>query len=131
MNPTASGGAPPVDAVEAAAYTVPTDAPEGDGTLTWAATTLVLVRVRSGGATGIGWTYGAPSTAQVVTGQLAPLVTGTSAWDVPAANEAMCRAVRNVGLPGLVAGAVSAVDVACGTSRPGSWTCPSRGSSGR
>ncbi|MET9879383.1 enolase C-terminal domain-like protein [Actinacidiphila glaucinigra] len=101
-----------MDAVEAAAYTVPTDAPEGDGTLTWDSTTLVLVRVRSGDTTGTGWTYGAPATAQVVTGQLAPIVTGTSAWDVPAANEAMCRAVRNAGLPGLIAGAVSAVDIA-------------------
>ncbi|MFI8186943.1 hypothetical protein ACIF70_41660 [Actinacidiphila glaucinigra] len=91
---------------------MPTDAPEGDGTLTWDATTLVLVRVRSGCTTGIGWTYGAPATARVVTGQLAPVVTGTSAWDVPAANEAMCRAVRNAGLPGFVAGAVSAVDIA-------------------
>ncbi|MDX3095513.1 enolase C-terminal domain-like protein [Streptomyces sp. ME01-24h] len=108
----AAADAPAVDSVVAAAYTVPTDAPEGDGTATWDATTLVLVRVRCGGTTGTGWTYGAPATAQVVTGHLAPVVTGTSAWDVPAANEAMCRAVRNAGLPGLMAGAVSAVDIA-------------------
>ncbi|MFC5675066.1 enolase C-terminal domain-like protein [Streptomyces incanus] len=101
-----------VDTVEAAAYTVPTDAPESDGTLTWQSTTLVLVRVRSGTATGLGWTYGAAATAQVVEQQLAGLVTGRSAWDVPAANEAMSRAVRNAGRPGLIAGALSAVDIA-------------------
>ncbi|MFE2538717.1 hypothetical protein [Actinacidiphila glaucinigra] len=68
MSPTAASDAPAVDAVEAAAYTVPTDASERDGTLTWDATTLVLGRVRSGNTTGTGWTYGAPATAQVVTG---------------------------------------------------------------
>ncbi|POX39346.1 mandelate racemase [Streptomyces sp. Ru73] len=103
---------PPVESVGAAVYTVPTDAPEGDGTLTWDSTTLVLVTVRSGATTGFGWTYGAPATAQVVTGQLAGVVTGRCALDVPAANEAMNRAVRNAGRPGLVAGAVSAVDLA-------------------
>ncbi|MFI9027859.1 hypothetical protein [Streptomyces sp. NPDC053560] len=55
--------------VGTAVHTVPTDAPEGDGTLTRDATTLVLVTVRSGATTGFGWTYGAPATAQVVTGQ--------------------------------------------------------------
>ncbi|WP_030606377.1 enolase C-terminal domain-like protein [Streptomyces sclerotialus] len=106
------GTEPPVESVGTAVYTVPTDAPEGDGTLTWDSTTLVLVTVRSGATTGFGWTYGAPATAQVVTGQLADVVTGRCALDVPAANEAMHRAVRNAGRPGLIAGAVSAVDLA-------------------
>ncbi|WP_078879344.1 enolase C-terminal domain-like protein [Streptomyces sp. NRRL B-24720] len=103
---------PVVDAVDVAAYTVPTDAPEGDGTLAWNSTTLVLVRVRSGVTTGLGYTYGAAATAQVVAQQLTEVITGRSAWDVPAANEAMSRAVRNVGRPGLIAGAISAVDIA-------------------
>jgi hypothetical protein len=33
---------PAIESVAAEVYTVPTDAPEGDGTLTWDATTLVL-----------------------------------------------------------------------------------------
>ncbi|WP_050782567.1 enolase C-terminal domain-like protein [Streptomyces griseoflavus] len=107
-----AGEGPAVDAVEAAAYTVPTDAPEGDGTLAWDSTTLVLVRVRSGATTGIGYTYGAPATARVVEELLAGVVADRSAWDVPAAHEAMNRAVRNAGRPGLVAGAISAVDIA-------------------
>jgi L-alanine-DL-glutamate epimerase-like enolase superfamily enzyme len=112
VTPGRGDGEPVVDAVEAAAYTVPTDAQEGDGTLTWDSTTLVVVRARSGDTVGLGYTYGAAATAQVVRDQLARSVTGRCAWDVPAANEAMTRAVRNAGRPGLIAGAVSAVDVA-------------------
>jgi len=111
---TAGGGGdePFVDRVETAVYTVPTDAPEGDGTLAWDSITMVVVQASGGGVTGLGYTYGAAATAQVVERQLADVVTGLSAWDVPAANEAMNRAVRNAGRPGLIAGAVSAVDIA-------------------
>ncbi|MEU8958068.1 enolase C-terminal domain-like protein [Streptomyces sp. NPDC048518] len=103
---------PSVDGVDVSVYTVPTDAPEGDGTLTWSSTTLVLVRARSGETEGIGYTYGAPATARVVSDQLAPVVTGRCVWDVSGANEAMHRALRNAGRPGVAAGALSAVDVA-------------------
>ena len=47
-----------IDQVEVSAYTVPTDAPEADGTISWDSTTMVLVRARSDGVEGIGWTYG-------------------------------------------------------------------------
>ncbi|MFC0597386.1 enolase C-terminal domain-like protein [Streptomyces palmae] len=103
---------PPADAVEAAAYTVPTDGPEGDGTLTWDTTTLVVATVRSGEVTGLGYTYGAPATAQVIREHLAGVIAGRCVWDVPALHEAMSRSVRNDGRPGLVAGALSAVDIA-------------------
>ncbi|GAA0588445.1 enolase C-terminal domain-like protein [Streptomyces crystallinus] len=103
---------PWVDGVETAVYTVPTDLPEADGTLAWNSTTLVLVRARSGDTTGLGYTYGAAQTAAVVDGLLADAVTGRPVWDIPAANDAMNRAVRNAGRPGLIAGAVSAVDIA-------------------
>ncbi|MEV0470985.1 enolase C-terminal domain-like protein [Streptomyces prunicolor] len=110
---TAGGGDEPlVDRVETTVYTVPTDAPEGDSTLAWDSTTMIVVQVSGGGATGLGYTYGAAATAQVVERQLADVVTGLSVWDVPAANEAMNRSVRNAGRPGLIAGAVSAVDIA-------------------
>lgn len=68
---TADDGSPVVEDVEAAAYTVPTDAPEGDGTLSWDSTTLVAVRARCGATTGLGYTYGSPTPAQVVAKQLA------------------------------------------------------------
>ncbi len=38
----------PVATVAAAAYTVPTERPEADGTLAWDATTIVLVRAGAG-----------------------------------------------------------------------------------
>jgi L-alanine-DL-glutamate epimerase-like enolase superfamily enzyme len=105
----------PVARVEATAYTVPTDRPEGDGTLTWDSTTLVLVRVATEDPrlpTGFGWTYAPAVAARVVTDLLAGPVTGRSALDVGAGWEAMVRAVRNAGRPGLVSMAISAVDTA-------------------
>ena len=102
----------PVDGIEVSVYEVPTDVPEADGTLAWDRTTMVLVQARADGVSGLGWTYGAAATAHVVTGELAGVVVGGSALDVPAANERMSRAVRNIGRPGLVAGAISAVDIA-------------------
>lgn len=102
----------PIEAVSAAAFTVPTDSPEGDGTLAWDSTTMVLARVSAAGVTGIGWTYGLAAVANVITDKLAGVVRGRSALDVPAANDAMLRAMRNAGKPGLVAMAVSAVDIA-------------------
>ena len=51
MNATAGGsgaparGSPAVEQVDVSAYTVPTDAPEADGTWAWDKTTLVLVEV--------------------------------------------------------------------------------------
>ncbi|MFI0220821.1 enolase C-terminal domain-like protein [Streptomyces lydicus] len=112
MHQHARGADPVVDAVGTSVYRVPTDAPEGDGTLTWESTTMVVAQVRSGDTTGLGYTYGAAATAHVIDEQLAGLVTGRCALDVPGANEAMSRAVRNAGRPGLVAGAISAVDIA-------------------
>jgi L-alanine-DL-glutamate epimerase-like enolase superfamily enzyme len=91
---------------------VPTDAPEADGTLAWDKTTLVLVTARAGGQQGIGWSYTAAAAAPVVTGILSPVVAGRSALDVAGASEAMTRALRNVGRPGIGAMALSAADIA-------------------
>ncbi|MFD8810888.1 enolase C-terminal domain-like protein [Streptomyces sp. NPDC059627] len=103
---------PAVERVDTALYTVPTDAPEADGTLAWDSTTLVLATVHCGEVTGLGYTYAPPAAARVVDDLLADVVTGISALDVPRANEAMQRAVRNAGLPGIAAQAISAVDIA-------------------
>ena len=108
----AAAADPAVQGLDAATYVVPTDAPEGDGTLAWDKTTLVLVTARAGGQQGIGWSYTAAAAAPVVTGILSDVVTGRSALDVPGANEAMARALRNVGRPGIGAMALSAADIA-------------------
>ncbi|WP_425244658.1 enolase C-terminal domain-like protein [Streptomyces citrinus] len=102
----------PVERVDVSAYTVPTDAPEADGTLSWDTTTTVVAEVRSGGLTGTGWTYAPPAAADVVRHQLAPLVEGFDVLDIPATHARMCRAVRDAGRPGIVSCAISAVDIA-------------------
>ncbi len=107
-----SGPEAAVTGLESAAYTVPTDAPEADGTMSWDSTTLVLVRVHAAGQTGLGWTYAPEACAELVTGTLGPVVTGLDAFDIPAAAEAMARTVRNVGRTGLACYAISAVDCA-------------------
>ena len=102
----------PVERLEAAAYTIPTDAPESDGTLSWDSTTLVVVKALAGGTTGVGYTYAGPSAVPVVTGKLAGVVRGRDATAPAASWAAMLHAVRNLGRPGLVAEAISAVDIA-------------------
>ncbi|MFJ9741437.1 enolase C-terminal domain-like protein [Streptomyces sp. NPDC101166] len=103
---------PAVERLAVSVYRVPTDLPGGDATLTWDSTTLVLVEAAAAGERGIGWTYGSAAVAQVVEGELAGLVLGHDAYDVPAANDRMSRALRNAGRPGIGAGALSAVDIA-------------------
>ena len=122
---------PVVAGVDAAVFTIPTDAPEADGTLTWDATTMVLVTVRAGNERGIGWTYGAAAARCVVTDQLAPAVLGRSALDVAGAAEAMARAVRNIGRPGVAATALSAVDTALWDVKARLLGCPLAGLLGR
>ncbi|WP_405098035.1 enolase C-terminal domain-like protein [Micromonospora sp. NBC_01412] len=96
----------------AAAYRVPTDAPEADGTLAWDGTTMVLVRAAADGHTGIGWTYGPTAATAVVTDLLAPVVTDLDPDDVPAIWTAMRHQLRNAGRPGVAGLALSAADCA-------------------
>lgn len=93
-------------------YTVPTDAPEADGTLAWDSTTMVVTEVTAGDATGTGWTYGPQAVGDFLREHLAPLVEGRDALDIPAAHDAMCRSVRNAGRQGIAACAISALDIA-------------------
>jgi L-alanine-DL-glutamate epimerase-like enolase superfamily enzyme len=93
-------------------YTIPTDAPEADGTLEWTATTVVLVEAHADGHTGIGWTYGPAAVAEAIRSLLAPAVGEVGVLDPPAAHERMSRAVRNAGRPGVCSMAISAVDCA-------------------
>jgi L-alanine-DL-glutamate epimerase-like enolase superfamily enzyme len=101
-----------VDCVQAAAYTVSTDAPEADGTLSWDSTTIVIVEVRAAGVTGIGWTYGSAACVRIVEDALRSVVVGRPAMDIGAAWAAMAVQLRNVGRPGAGGMALSAVDCA-------------------
>jgi L-alanine-DL-glutamate epimerase-like enolase superfamily enzyme len=110
--PSVRGERPVVERLAARVFTVPTDAPEADGTLSWDATTVVLVEARAGGHTGLGYSYAAGAAAAVISELLADAVVGTDALSPPAAWARMRRAVRNVGYPGVAASAVSALDIA-------------------
>ncbi len=104
--------APPIERVEVRAYTIPTDAPEADGTLSWDATTIVVVQAHAGGCIGLGYTYADRSTAELVHSKLAGVVTGMSAGSPPAAWRAMVGAIRNLGRPGIASMAIAAIDIA-------------------
>jgi L-alanine-DL-glutamate epimerase-like enolase superfamily enzyme len=102
----------PIEAVRAFAYTVPTDRPESDGTFQWEETTAVVVEVVAGSARGLGFSYTGEAATRVIDRRLKPQLVNRDAMDVPVAWQAMVGAVRNVGLPGIAATAISAVDVA-------------------
>jgi L-alanine-DL-glutamate epimerase-like enolase superfamily enzyme len=93
-------------------HTVPTDAPEADGTLAWDETTIVIVEATEGGERGLGYTYSDAAAGQLIEGKLAGVVAGVDPMSPPAAWRAMRGALRNAGRPGLGMMAVSAVDTA-------------------
>ena len=104
-----------VEALEVAAYEIPTDGPDGretDGTLAWDSTTMVVVHAHAGGTTGLGWTYAHAAAARVVEDTLAPAVEGEDAATPPAVWRKLAAELRNLGRPGVAFMALSAVDVA-------------------
>jgi L-alanine-DL-glutamate epimerase-like enolase superfamily enzyme len=102
----------PLEQLTVSAYTVPTDAPEADGTYQWDSTTMVLVEIRAGDKTGLGFTYADSSTALLIKDKLAKVVLGGEAMAVPAAWQKMVYSIRNLGRPGIASMAISAVDAA-------------------
>jgi L-alanine-DL-glutamate epimerase-like enolase superfamily enzyme len=102
----------PIERLDVAAYTVPTDRPESDGTLEWDSTTIVVVEAAAGTERGLGYTYSDASAAQLIERRLRRVIEGGDAMAVAAAWDAMIASVRNVGRPGIAACAISAVDVA-------------------
>jgi L-alanine-DL-glutamate epimerase-like enolase superfamily enzyme len=102
----------PIATSSLSVFTIPTDAPESDGTLEWTSTTIVVVQVTAGGTTGLGYTYGHKATAPLISDTLLPLIRGRDAMDVTASWIAMAGAVRNHGRRGIASMAISAVDAA-------------------
>lgn len=109
---TRSSQVAPLQRISVSAFTVPTSTPEGDGTLQWDQTTMVLVEAEAGGHRGLGYTYAHAAAGVVIRDTLAPLVIGRDALDGSACWAAMVRAVRNFGRAGLCSEAISAVDCA-------------------
>ena len=86
---------------------IPTAAPEADGTLEWRATTMLIVEaVTRSGERGIGYSYTSAAAGGVVDDQLADIVVGRRPSETLQVWDAMARAVRNVGLPGIAAAEV-------------------------
>ena len=98
--------------VAARAFAIPTDQPEADGTLAWDRTTIVIVEIDAGGATGLGYTYADAALVPLIADKLAAVVAQRDALDIPGIGEALWRSVRNLGRSGLAATAISAIDIA-------------------
>ncbi|MEZ5318268.1 MAG: enolase C-terminal domain-like protein [Vicinamibacterales bacterium] len=105
---------PPIRAREAmlSALTIPAPEPESDGTLEWRATSVVVLELAAGGAHGLGHGWAPPAAARVVHDVLLGVVDGRDAFDVTGAWDAMARAVRNAGRPGIASMAIAVVDAA-------------------
>ena len=102
-----------IESVQVSAYEVPTATEqEADGTFAWDSTTIVVVELRCGKHTGLGYTYGHPAVAAVVSSELAGILQEADALMPQQAFSQMQTQVRQLGHAGIGAMAVSAVDVA-------------------
>jgi L-alanine-DL-glutamate epimerase-like enolase superfamily enzyme len=102
-----------IDGVDVSAYEVPTATEqESDGTLIWDSTTIVVVEVRCGRHTGLGYTYADSSVGTVVKSKLASIVEDADPLMPQQTWALMQMQIRNLGQSGIAAMAVSAVDVA-------------------
>jgi L-alanine-DL-glutamate epimerase-like enolase superfamily enzyme len=102
----------PVEDLEVGAFTIPTDAPEADGTLAWDSTTIVVAHAFAGGEWGLGYTYADVSTAKLVESKLAGIVKGADALDPQTCWAKLVSETRNLGRPGITSMAIASVDVA-------------------
>src|SRR5438128_247490 len=84
----------------AAAYKIPTDQPEADGTYAWDSTTLVVVHLRAGNHSGLGYTYADASVAALIESLARKALEDRDPFDIPARRFALQREVRNLGAQG-------------------------------
>ena len=101
-----------VGKVDVSAYTIPTDAPEGDGTLRWDSTTLIICEIHAAGEIGFGYSYGNQATAFVADYLAGRCLLHRSPLDIPGLHTSMLQQVRNDGSRGIASMAISALDVA-------------------
>src|ERR1700747_1076832 len=94
------------------AFTIPTDAPEGDGTLRWDSTTLIVCEIHAAGEIGFGYSYGNKAPAFVADYLAGRCLLHRSPLDIPALHASLLQQVRNDGSRGIASMAISALDVA-------------------
>jgi L-alanine-DL-glutamate epimerase-like enolase superfamily enzyme len=102
----------PITSVKAKAFSIPTDRPEADGTLSWDKTIIVTVHISAGDKTGFGYTYADASAVLLINDKLTELLLKRNAFDIGKIYEALWCDVRNVGRSGIAACAISAIDLA-------------------
>lgn len=95
---------------EVSCYTIPTDAPEADGTFRWNKTTLVVVHLKAADKLGFGYTYADTSTGALARTLITEVAQGRDALDIPSLWLALVGTVRNLGREGIAAMAISAID---------------------
>ena len=102
-----------IERLDVSVYTIPTEEPEADGTLSWKSTSVVVVEPHTrGGTVGLGYVFGDTATGTLVRDLLTHVVVGRDVRDTAAAWEAMVRSIRNLGRPGICSMAIAAVDIA-------------------
>jgi L-alanine-DL-glutamate epimerase-like enolase superfamily enzyme len=101
-----------IQSSRATAYTIPTDAPEADGTFAWDSTTLIVVEMECEGVTGLGYTYSHKTAAPLARELMQKHVEGESPFETNALFSAVRKAQRNYGRDGIAATALSAIDIA-------------------
>lgn len=100
-----------ISSLNVSVYRIPTGYPESDGTLSWESTTMILVEIEAAGKTGLGYTYGHHSIAELINRDLKELVIGRSCFHIESITSSMIEHVRNNGMCGIAMMAVSAVDI--------------------
>lgn len=101
-----------METLRVSAFKIPTASHESDGTYEWDATTIVIVEAQAGDTWGIGYTYADVAAAQLIDSTLKKSISGKDAFAVAEAWDAMVRAIRNLGRPGISSMAIAAVDTA-------------------
>jgi L-alanine-DL-glutamate epimerase-like enolase superfamily enzyme len=99
-----------IDSLDVAAYRIPTETPESDGTYEWDSTTIVVVEAEAGNLRSLGYTYADLATATLIQDHLKDVVLGIDAFSVNRAWMSMMQSIRNLGRPGISSMAISAVD---------------------
>ena len=97
--------------IKAKAYKIPTDKPESDGTIKWDSTTMIVVESEAAGYTGIGYTYTHSSAAELINDRLSGIIKNKNVMNIEARWYDLLHAIRNIGRPGLVSEAISAIDI--------------------
>lgn len=101
-----------MEKIKIAAYNIPCDSPESDGTLQWESTTLILVTLQSENKIGLGFSYGHEACLDVIKKTFLPFLKNGNHSEFPFTYQELLHSTRNIGRDGVVAHAISAVDIA-------------------